>query len=105
MTGEQLKKLREDLGEAIGQRLTVADVAKICGMSPKSGPDQIRKWERGDEKPSGPVSGLVSILAWASVRHDIPHELGVTPSGAQFTRELMRKEVLRRLSAPAPGRA
>lgn len=103
MTGQELKQLREDLGEAIKQRLSVADMAMICGMSPKSGPDQMRKWERGDENPSGPVSALLSILSWASVRHPIPDELNAGGSEQQFLRETMRQEILRRLNAPAPG--
>jgi hypothetical protein len=37
MTGTELKQLRHDLGDAIGQRLSLADMAKICGMSPTSG--------------------------------------------------------------------
>ena len=34
MTGPELKKLREHLGEAIGQPLGVADMAKLCGLPP-----------------------------------------------------------------------
>jgi len=30
VTGPELKKLREDLSEAIGRPLTVADMAKLC---------------------------------------------------------------------------
>ena len=45
MTGPELKKLREDLAEAIGHPLTVADMAKLCGLPPGNGADTIRKWE------------------------------------------------------------
>ena len=61
MTGDDLKQMRHDLGEAVGRRLSLADMAKICGVSPKSGPDQMRKWEDG-EGPSGPVTTLMSLL-------------------------------------------
>ena len=69
MTGPELKKLREDLGEAIGRPLTVADMAKLCGLPPADGANTIRKWEVTG--PSGPVSELLRILAMASDRYPI----------------------------------
>ena len=45
MTGAELKKLRSHLGEAIGQPLSVADMAKLCGRPPGDGADTIRKWD------------------------------------------------------------
>ena len=41
MTGPELKKLREDLGEAIGQKLTVTDMAKLCGLPSDDGANTI----------------------------------------------------------------
>ena len=32
MTGPELKQLRTDLGEAIGRRLSVNDMTKLCGL-------------------------------------------------------------------------
>ncbi|MBR0693627.1 hypothetical protein [Bradyrhizobium lablabi] len=61
MTGEELKQLRHDLGEAIGRRLSVADMAKIVGLAPRNGADTWRKWEEGDG-PSGPVAVLMSLI-------------------------------------------
>jgi hypothetical protein len=87
MTGDELKQLRHDLGEAVGQRLSTADMARICGLAPKNGADTWRKWEEG-EGPSGPVAALMSIYAWAarpSTDGDIP-------------KEAMRAEILRRLA-------
>ena len=69
MTGLELKKLREDLGEAIGQPLTVADMAKLCGLTPTEGANTIRKWEVTG--PNGPVAELLRILAMASDRYPI----------------------------------
>src|ERR1044072_725474 len=69
VTGQELKKLREDLGEAIGQPLTVAAMAKLCGLPPKDGADTIRKWEVTG--PTGPVAELLRILAMASDRYPI----------------------------------
>ena len=33
MTGDQLKQLRKDLGDAVGRPLTVKDFAKLCGLA------------------------------------------------------------------------
>ncbi|CAN7379129.1 hypothetical protein LJR220_003373 [Bradyrhizobium sp. LjRoot220] len=71
MTGPELKQLRHDLGDAIGRRLTLADMAKLCGLAPANGADTMRKWEDG-AGPSGPVGALLSLLAYASDRHPIP---------------------------------
>ena len=65
MTGPELKQLRADLGGAIGRRLSVNDMAKLCGLAPKNGGDTWRKWEEGDG-PSGPVAALLSILCYAN---------------------------------------
>jgi len=46
VTGAQLKQLREDLGEAIGRPLSVADMAKLCGLPPETGPGTIARWEQ-----------------------------------------------------------
>ena len=45
MTGPELKDLREDLGAAIGRRLSVADMAKLVGLAPANGADTWRKWK------------------------------------------------------------
>src|SRR6266700_3833850 len=68
MTGAQLKRLRHDLGDAIGRRLSVADMAKLCGLAPANGADTWRKWEEG-EGPSGPVAALMSLYAYATDDH------------------------------------
>ena len=105
MTGPELKKLREDLGEAIGQPLTVADMAKLCGLPPSNGADTIRKWEVTG--PTGPVSELLRILAMASDRypilemfnvfdrHDVPEK--DRPARRQAFREQMCGDVRRRI--------
>ena len=105
MTGPELKKLREDLAEAIGQPLTVADMAKLCGLPHADGADTIRKWEVSG--PSGPVSELLRILAMASDRypilemfnvfdrHDVP--VKERPARRQAFREQMRGDVRRRI--------
>ena len=105
MTGPELKKLRERLAEAIGQPLSVADMAKLCGLPPSNGADTIRKWEVTG--PSGPVAELLRILAMASGhypilemfnvfdRHDVP--VKERPARRRAFREQMRSDVRRRI--------
>ena len=105
MTGQELKKLREDLAEAIGQPLTVADMAKLCGLPSGAGADTIRKWEVTG--PSGPVAELLRILAMASDRYPILEMFNVfdrhdvaekdRPARRQAFREQMRGDVRRRI--------
>ena len=75
MTGPELKKLREHLGEAIGRPLSVADMAKLCGLPAADGADTIRQWEVTG--PSGPVSELLRILAMASDHYPILEKFNV----------------------------
>jgi hypothetical protein len=105
VTGSELKKLRADLGEAVGRPLTVADMAKLCGLPPDDGANTIRKWEVSG--PSGPVAELLRILAMASDhypilemfnvfdRHDVP--VKDRPARRQAFREQMCSDVRRRL--------
>jgi DNA-binding transcriptional regulator YiaG len=65
MTGPELKQLRTVLGDAIGRRLSLVDMAKVCGLSPGNAADTIRKWEDGAGAPTGPVATLLSIIATA----------------------------------------
>jgi hypothetical protein len=75
MTGPELKRLREDLSEAIGRPLSAADMAKLSGLAPGTGADTIRKWEVTG--PSGPVAELLGILAMASDRYPILENFNV----------------------------
>ena len=105
VTGAELKKLRAHLGEAIGQPLSVADMAKLCGLPPSDGADTVRKWEVTG--PTGPVAELLRILAMASDhypilemfnvfdRHDVP--VKERPARRQAFREQMRSDVRRRI--------
>jgi hypothetical protein len=105
MTGTELKQLREDLGEAIGRPLSVADLGKLCGLAADNGADTIRRWLVSG--PSGPASELLRILAMASDRHPIIENFNVfdrfnipekdRPARRQEFREKMRDEVRRRL--------
>ena len=65
IAGPELKQLRGALGDAIGHRLSLVDMAKLCGLSPGNAADTIRKWEDGAGSPTGPVAALLSIIAAA----------------------------------------
>ncbi len=105
MTGKELKKLREDLGSAIGRPLNVADMARLCGL-PATDADTIRRWEVTG--PSGPAAELLRILAMASELYPILDNFNVfdrhtirehdRPARRAEFREMMRDEVRRRLA-------
>jgi hypothetical protein len=105
MTGAEFKKLRADLGEAIGRPLSPADLAKLCGM-PAGGTSTILRWEVTG--PSGPAAELLRILAMASDRYPILDNFNVfdrwdvpekeRPARRAQFREQMREEVRRRLA-------
>lgn len=104
MTGSELKQLRKDLSEAIGQELSVADMAKLCGL-PATGSDTVRRWEVSG--PNGPAAELLRILAMASERYPILENFNVfdrwdvpepeRPARRAQFRDSMREEVRRRL--------
>jgi hypothetical protein len=105
VTGPELKQLREALGDAIGRPLSVADMAKLCGLASGNGADTIRKWEVTG--PSEPAGELLRILAMASDRYPILENFNVfdrfnireeqRPARRQEFREKMRDDVRRRL--------
>jgi hypothetical protein len=105
MTGQELKQLREDLGDAIGRPLSAADMAKLCGLAPDTGAHMIRRWEVTG--PSKQSSEQLRILAMASDRHPILENFNVfdrfdiaeseRPARREAFREQMRDEVRRRL--------
>lgn len=105
MTGPELKKLRNDLGEAIGRKLTAADMARLCGLPATGGPEKVRKWEVTGPTPA--VAKLLGVLAMASEHYPIlekfdifdRHDIPVKDRAArrQAFREQMRDDVRRRL--------
>jgi hypothetical protein len=106
VTGPELKQLRQDLSDALGQALSAADMAKLCGLEPKAGADTIRRWEVTG--PSGPAGKLLGILAMASDRHPILENFNVfdrwdvhekeRPALREAFREKMRNEIRERLA-------
>jgi hypothetical protein len=105
VTGPEFKQLCIDLGEAIGRPLTVADMAKLCGLPRADGADTIRRWEV--KGPIGPVAERLRILAMASDRYPILEKFNVfdrhdvnekeRPALRAEFRNKMREEVLERL--------
>src|ERR1700730_1206374 len=105
MTGSELKQLRADLAEAIGEEVTAGDMAKLGGLAARDGAATIRRWEV--KGPSGPAAELLRILAMASDRHPILANFNVfdrfdireqdRPARRAQFREKMCDEVRRRL--------
>jgi hypothetical protein len=105
MTGRELKQLRQDLADALGVPLTVADMAKLCGLPADIGANTVRKWEVTG--PSKPVAEQLKVFAMASDRYPILENFNVfdrfdvaeaeRPARRQAFREQMRDEVRRRL--------
>ena len=105
MTGRELKQLRQDLADAIGRPLSVADMAKLCGLAGTDGANTIRKWEVTG--PGKPVAEQLRLLAMASDRYPIlenfnifdRHDIAISerPARREAFREQMRDEVRRRL--------
>nr|WP_165446038.1 hypothetical protein [Bradyrhizobium uaiense] len=101
-----MKKLREHLGEALGRKLTVADMAKLCGLTADGGTEKLRNWEVTGPTPK--VAGLLRILAMASEhypilekfdvfdRHDVP--VKERAARRQAFREQIRDDVCKRLA-------
>ena len=105
MTGAEFRQLRKNLSEALGRELSMADMAKLCGLPAAGGPVSVRRWEVTG--PSEPVAKLLAVLAMASDRHPILDEFNVfdrydvpvsdRPARKQAFREKMRDDVRRRL--------
>jgi len=105
LTGPELRRLRDDLSDAIGKSLSAAEMAKLCGLEPGDGADMIRRWEVGG--PSGPAGELLRIMAMASEKYPILENFNVfdrfdvpedeRPARRREFREKMRDEVRRRL--------
>jgi hypothetical protein len=105
MTGPELKRLRANLGSAIGRQLNPADMAKLCGLAAEN-TDTIRRWEVTG--PSGPACELLRIFAMASEEYPILENFNVfdrfdireqeRPARRAEFREMMRNEVRRRLA-------
>jgi hypothetical protein len=105
MTGPELKQLRADLSDAIGKELTVADMARLCGLPAAGGADTIRRWEV--KGPTASATKVLRVLAMASDRHPILDQFNIfdrhdvreqdRPARRAAFREQMREEVRRRL--------
>jgi hypothetical protein len=106
VTGPEFKKLRIDLGEAIGRPLTANDMARLCSLPQAGGADTIRRWEV--KGPIGPVAERLRILAMASEHYPILERFNVfdrhdvaekdRPALRAEFRNKLREEVLDRLN-------
>jgi len=66
-----MKDVRHALSDAIGRKLTLSEMAKLCGLKdwarrpdgrPGNGRETYREWEDGDGPP-GPVAMLLALYA------------------------------------------
>jgi hypothetical protein len=105
MTGPELKQLRADLSEVLGRELTVADMAKLCGLPAASGAVTVRRWEVSG--PTVEATKVLRVLAMASERYPILEKFDIfdrhdvheedRPAKRAAFREQMRDEARRRL--------
>jgi len=105
MTGQELKQLRQDLGDAIGRPLSAADMAKLCGLEPDTGANMIRRWEVTG--PAKQAAEQLRVLAMASDRHPILQNFDIfdrhdiderdRPTRREAFREKFRDDIRRRL--------
>ena len=105
MTGPELKQLRADLSEVLGRELTVADMAKLCGLPAPIGAVTIRRWEVSG--PTVEATKVLRVLAMASERYPILEKFDIfdrhdvreedRPAKRAAFREQMRDEARRRL--------
>src|SRR4051812_47847034 len=54
MTGDEVKAIRQDIGRALGQRVSCRDLALALGIAPQNAKDTGRRWET--DGPTGPVA-------------------------------------------------
>ncbi|MET4388747.1 hypothetical protein ABIB73_004511 [Bradyrhizobium sp. F1.4.3] len=105
MTGPELKQLRADLSEVLGRELTVADMAKLCGLPAATGAVTIRRWEVSG--PTVDATKVLRVLAMASERYPILEKFDIfdrhdvreedRPAKRAAFRAQMRDEARRRL--------
>ena len=111
MTGPELKQLRADLSEVLGRELTVADMAKLCGLPAPTGAVTIRRWEVSG--PTVEATKVLRVLAMASERYPILEKFNVfdrfdidekeRPARRQEFRQKMCEEVRGRLDWASEG--
>jgi hypothetical protein len=61
MTGEEVHRIRQLIGDAVGRSLTLTEMAHLIGLGAKKGGETYSRWEKVG--PSGPGSVLLQFLS------------------------------------------
>jgi DNA-binding transcriptional regulator YiaG len=98
MQGAEVKRIREEIGHAVGRRLSQRDLGLALGLSPANAADMVRSWEDGSKPVSGPAATALNLMAMAF--DPIPQatlgEAFLTAENAESGfRAIMRAELLR----------
>jgi transcriptional regulator with XRE-family HTH domain len=64
VTGADVKRIREALGETLGRRVSQRDLGLALGLAPANAADTVRRWEH--EGPSGPAAVALELLEIAA---------------------------------------
>lgn len=74
MKGDEVKKIRYALSEAVGRRMSQHDLAAVLGLTGSTGPDTLRSWEDGSRDVSGPGALALRYLSQGlpGFRGDVP---------------------------------
>jgi len=58
--GSEVKRIREEIGAAIGRRVSQRDLGLALGLSDDNADRLVRKWEDGE--PSGPAAVALELM-------------------------------------------
>lgn len=72
MTPADVRKIREDLGRALGRRISQRDLGLALGLTYNSAHDTVRSWEDGSRDVSGPASVALEFMSHASAASPTP---------------------------------
>jgi hypothetical protein len=60
MTPDDVKKIREALGEVVGRRISQHDLGLALGLAPASAGRSVREWETSG--PTGPAAAALGFM-------------------------------------------
>lgn len=64
MQGAEVKRIREEIGRALGRRVSQRDLGLALGLAPKNADDTARSWEDGSKPVSGPAALALELLLY-----------------------------------------
>lgn len=69
LTGDDVRRIRERIGEFRGRRVSQYDLGLALGLSPKNADRAVRDWE--ELGPSGPASVALHLIETAITGKDL----------------------------------